>query len=1004
MKLFYAHYPALEAEFVRYVSQQRKNAVEPWLVVCASSFIASRLSSVLAAQNGVVANIHFVTGSAVLHALDSEAGPELPLFPQDHLRDFLLKEILTEPGLDRYPLSPGFVQALKNSLRDLADSLAEPDLIEEHLQTSSDPLLEQDRERLEWLLRVYRRYLQREAQISGYRTYQAYFERALAQVETSSYLKGFSRIIWYGFYDMPGRQLELVNQLKAHYEITVFAPYAPYPAYRFAKKFFETNWLSSGRGNYIEDLPATALGSALPYVFASQGSAGAEGVQIVPAAEPSGEVFFTAKEILKLVETQGFQFEDIAVLCRTLEPYQEEVRRVFAQNQIPLNASFSYPLAKFPLGIFCLNLLSLALNGFDRETVLSILSSPYFSAPQKQAWRVLAARSLANRDLNQWRDLLPHTTAYDPALLAWLERCQMQLSTLDQPRPWAQQAELALSFLKENINLTALHGKEVEIFETVCERISSLSLYARIRPESRPGEAVRQLIEVLSTLHFNEVENRRGGVTFTDVLRGRGLRFKVVFLLGLTEKSFPLLQPEDPILRDRYRYALRDVLGFWINQQAERADEERLLFFTAASAASNRLYACYPRAGIDGKETVPSVYLTELARACELDWKADAPAKISGRLSERIAAVPISFLTPKELSYAFILASKTDKELYQQAGLWSQDKERALKAAHILKQPGELTEMDGAVESGNEIFERTDQGSGFSPSALQELAACPMKYFFDKGLGLEEPEETYSRRELSPDRRGTAYHQILQDFYQELLRLGLTHQLFDAGVAEYMERAISKHYTSKSGQFFGIYPLIWELILEEIKQQLTAFAQEDIKNLGDYTPTLFEKEFSKIRVSSLPFALRGIIDRIDINKKDNTFIVADYKSSKKGGNDLAKAFFTHLIFQPFLYVLAAEKLPELEGYTSAGSCLLSIRKSYCRRGLPAAQFNALRPRAEQFLTQLVDLIKRGKFFLSPSELCSYCPYGAICRKDSFSCLMRARKSVFSRQLEEMKNG
>ena len=53
-----------------------------------------------------------------------------------------------------------------------------------------------------------------------------------------------------------------------------------------------------------------------------------------------------------------------------------------------------------------------------------------------------------------------------------------------------------------------------------------------------------------------------------------------------------------------------------------------------------------------------------------------------------------------------------------------------------------------------------------------------------------------------------------------------------------------------------------------------------------------------------------------------------------------------------------------------------------------------------FLTRLTDLIKQGTFFMSPSELCMYCPYGMLCRKDAFKPLLRARKSAQLRALEE----
>ncbi len=1004
MELFYAHYPSLEKSFVRFVRARRKNPLEPWLMVCASSFLARRLAGVLARENGAVANIHFITGSSLLRTLDAEHGPALPEFPQDNLRDFLLKDILTEPGLNRYPVSRGFVQALKASLRDMADSLADPDVLEEHLGATPDPVLSQEAERFGWFVRVYRRFNEREGQIPGYRPYREIFERALNGVESSAFLQGFKQIVFYGFYDMPGRQLELIGRIQTAYPTAVFAPYKKHPAYRFAQKFFETNWLGSSPSASDEDgQDFGALGPGGAFVFAPQGAVSAPGVNIVSAADPRGEVFFAAKEILRLTEKEGYQFGDIALIARACAPYQDEVRRRFKQNCIPLDASFSYPLHKFPLGVFCLNLFSLAARGFDRDTVLAVLSSPYFKPEQKYKWRRLALASLASRDLSQWRDLLPQTKDFDPVFLTWLENCQSRLDALNAPRAWADVSALALSFLAENTDESAFRGKDAEIYRAVCDKIVSLQKYAAVRLQSRAGETVEELIDALYSLSFNEAESVCGGVTFTDAVRARGLQFKAVFLLGMNEKSFPQIVPEDPVFRDRYRYLLRDVLGYWINQKLERVDEERLLFFAAATAAREKLYALYSRTGVDGKEAVPSVYLAELARAARVNWSPEETPRVSGRISEQIASISPEFLTPKELSFSIILQPESARENYRQAGLLTAEKESSLSASAALSQTGAPHAFDGFVTSGSEIFSRANDGAGFSPSALQELASCPMKYFFDKGLNLEDKDDAMSRRELSPDKRGTVYHEILQDFYTELYRLGLTHEVFDSAAVEYLNRAVLGRYTGASYKEFGIYPVVWDLILQDIRTRLALFVTEDLKNLGPFTPSYFEKEFARLEVPGLPFKLRGVIDRVDVDAEHKTFVVADYKSSKKGTKNLAADFFTHLIFQPFLYVLAAEKLPSLAGFSSAGSCLLSINPSYIRRDLEPSAFEELRPRAEKFLTLLAQYVKQGSFFLNPSELCDYCPYAAICRRDSFACLMRARKSEQSRRLQEARD-
>ncbi len=1000
MKLFYAHYPSLEDAFVRCVQTRRKGPLARWLVVCSSSLVAARLKERLARQFGAAANFYFMTAGALVSELDREApGSVLPLFPQDNLRDFLIKNLLSEPGLDRYPVSRGFVKAVKSSLRDLADSLADPNVLDEHLRTATDAVLEQDGPRLAWFNRLYRRYLEAEAAVPGFRPYQNAFERALEQVETSDFLHGFDEIIFYGFYDMTGRQLELFHRLRTAYAVTVFAPYLKHPAYRFAQKFFETNWLGADGGENADTGDFGALGPSGRVLFSSEAGSPCPRVTQVSAADSRGEVFFAAKEILRLTQQEGYAFSDIALIARTAAPYQDEVRRVFRANCIPLDASFSYPLAKFPLGVFCLNLFSLWTNGFDRQTVLAVVSSPYFKAEQKNTWRQLAARSLVSRDMSQWRDLLPQTPHYDPAFLDWLENAHTRLDALNGVSGWSEGAALARAFLEQNTDTSAFEGKDAEIFRTVCEKLDLFSRYASIRPQVRPGEWVREWTDVLNGLSFNEAEAVPGGVTFTDASRARGLRFKAVFLLGLNDQSFPLVTPEDPVLRDYYRYVLRDVLGYWINQSLDRGDEERLLFFAAATAARDRLYASYARTGNDGKAAVRSLYLTELARACALAPDASDEVRISGRLSERIAQTENEFLTPKEISVSFILHPETAPAHYERAGLLTPDVKQALSAAAELAKNGALGAWDGVIASGAEIFAR-ENTRGFSPSALQELAQCPMKYFFDKGLGLGDPDEPLSRQELSADRRGTAYHEILKDFYETLYRGHLTHELFDSAALDYLNRIFARHCRPEDYRRFGIYPVVWELILQEMKEKLAAFVLEDLHQLGAYTPARFEMPVSAEPCDVLPLRLRGIIDRVDVDETHKTFRVADYKSSRKGSKNLAADFFDELIFQPFIYVWIARRLPQLAGYTSAGSCLLSINKGYQRRELSAADFDEMTPRACAFLKTITDWVKQGTFFLHPSDLCQYCPYAAICRRDSFKSLLRASKSALSQTLQE----
>lgn len=1029
MKLFYAHYPALEDAFLHYVAEERKNPSSPWLVLCASTLIGRRLASQLAERYGAVANIHFVTLPELLAQLDAEAGPARPLFPQHHLRDFLIKNLLERPSLNRYSSSRGFIEALKSSLRDLADSYVTPEVLTEHLaDIRQDEVLGSQSERFEWFIKVYEAFEQAEKELKDYRPYQDFFDRALQQIETSAFLRRFERMVLYGFYDMTGRQLKLLEQLRTHYDLVTFAPYQKHPAYQFAERFFTTNYL--GVAQTAKDVNSSAygaLGNGGKFLFASVGSAPGGRVQLVSAASKQSEVFFVAKEILRLVREEQVAWKDIAVIARDTTPYQQEVRRAFEANHIALNASFSYPLSHYPLGIFCWNLLSLVENGFDRATVQSVFNAPYFKPTQKEKWQQCVLTSPVSRGLEQWEALLPKDNAETANILSWMHSVRQMLENLSQAQRWQNGSALLQQFLQDQIDLSALSAQEQSLYQTVLQTAASLAAYQSVRPQSYPGELLREFKDALIALHVNEVEHVEQGVFFTDALRARGLQFKIVFLLGVNEKSFPRIVPKDAIFWDEYRALLRDGLGYWVPKKSEqRAEEEKLLFFTTVTAAQRKLYVSFSAAGADGKEQAPSVYAAELARALELPLPSAARPSIGARTDEKLQAVAADFWTEHEFLLAGSLEGEDAEAVYRAGEVLNEPMAQALHAAQALRGLGLPSAFDGFIgeQSGRQIFEAADK-KGFSPSALQDLASCPMKYFFSRALHLKTQDDLLDREALAENLRGTLMHEILHRFYAYLNE----HRLPVAPNAPQnasLLREIIDTYRPKNE--YGIYPFLWNERLDDLQKRLEDFLLQDEEHLAEtgFVPHYFEKEFEGLALEDL-MHLRGTIDRIETAKKDspdaegkNGFHVSDYKSSYKGTTDLAKDFFAEFTFQPFIYTCAALQLPELAETEPGGFSLLSLKKNdsngekrYSRQDLSPERWRDLYPHAVAFLTRLTELMKNGIFFLQPPastgkdykvrrDGCKYCAFTDICRRDSFACLYRARYNAQARATENLR--
>lgn len=1001
MKLIYAHYPALADEFIRYVASVQTRAEERVLVLCPSRRLSGWLQQRLADEKGASANVYFKDFRSLLEELDAESDEKrLPVLPGDYFHNFILKTILQRPGSQEYPAGRGFVTALRASLRDLSDSLAEPDVLREHIATSTDPLIRAQAGYLNWLTSVYDQYLRETDGVPGYRSYKHFFEDALTQIPSSAWLKGFKQIIFYGFYDLTGRQLELFNRVRLSYPVTVFAPYAKHPAYAFAKRFFETNLLgaSSDRRGVEPDDDASALGPAANSLFSSSSAQSAPGVTAASAAGVSGELFFTAKEILKLTRENGLAFADIAVIARSLEPYKNDLPGVFAANGIALKCNLSFYLPSLPLGVFCLNLLGLLRGGFYREDVLAVVSSPYFKRANN--WRYLIAQSLAERDYSQWTDLMKGDTPDSADFLTWLERCKTRLEKLSAPMRWGAAAELAAEFLQDNTNVDALQPADHALWKEILQTTVGFTRFEAVRLQTREGEFLDDLTDALKQIEQHRVQDAQNGVTVTDALNARGLCFKAVFVLGLNEKAFPQAQREDPVLKDFYRRPLRDGLGFWINGKMDRLEEEKLLFFAAVTSAREKLYLLFQRTGEDNKPLVPSSFLAELARACGLDLQGPDVRRVSGRLVERLWQTDERDLSEKEFSLKLAVQPKP-QEAYAAAGLLTQQTAASLRAAQKTASRGALNEYDGQIASGAEVFARSD-AAGFSPSALQDLGRCPMKYFLAKGVGLKEPDDVLSRFELAPNLRGDIYHRVLMDFYKELYERGLLKELFASGLTARLDAALARNYTAQSYKTFGIYPVIWEILLEDIQSKLQDFVQKDVENMGPFTPSVFETLFEQIYQpdENLKMRVKGYIDRIDVNAADRTLRVIDYKSGRKGSKDLRGDILKHLILQPFIYWTLAETDARFSGCHTESAALLSINKGYDKRELSADGFEFVKPRADAFLTLLAGFIKGGSFFVNPTQDCQYCPYGAVCRKDAFTSLMRARHSPEFKRLQE----
>jgi ATP-dependent helicase/nuclease subunit B len=478
-----------------------------------------------------------------------------------------------------------------------------------------------------------------------------------------------------------------------------------------------------------------------------------------------------------------------------------------------------------------------------------------------------------------------------------------------------------------------------------------------------------------------------------------------VILIGLKEKLFPRQIQEDPILRDAARAALRHPAGYWIGRKAAGHEEERLLFYLAAASARERLILVYPRSDDGGRAEVPSTYLRELCRAAGLPAPgADDAWRVPRPPAERLRGLPPARRTPAEAALLCALDGGTPPELLEKAGVPARALAEGFRLAAALNAGGEAGPRDGIVPPPVAALAGWRK-SGLSPTALDEYAACPFKFFAARVLGLGEREEGGERGELSALARGQVYHSALERFYRTLPEAAWAGR---GNIETHLDAVLAQTFAENDWRELGLYPLLWEASRLEMSAHLHDFVRWDFARLraGRFRPRLYEAKLFGEPPGGAPGGLpwRGVADRIDADEDGKTFRIADYKTRKSGkwkkglARQAAEGTFHQL---PLYAALAGGALGD--GWEFAGGELLFIEPpdgGEREMSLSPEDWAGAREPFLRGLTERVEAIGAGRFPIVPAEgeggHCSWCDFPTLCRKSHGPSRARAARFSASR--------
>jgi ATP-dependent helicase/nuclease subunit B len=489
--------------------------------------------------------------------------------------------------------------------------------------------------------------------------------------------------------------------------------------------------------------------------------------------------------------------------------------------------------------------------------------------------------------------------------------------------------------------------------------------------------------------------------------------FHALYILGLNEKVFPRHIREDAFLRDATRRFLEIDLGFKIQEKLAGYEEEKLLFTLLCRSAREELTLLYQRTDEAGRSLLPSGYLTDVQRAVGAGEQV-----VPRRLTAKFQDTPqyhVDRLTLSELATKCLLMRQAPRHLLEDGYPAGRIVARALPTAVSLDETeqrlGRYDGITGPLEGAWQAM----QAAGASPTALQEYATCPFRYFAKQILRLRPLTLPESIDCIGPAEIGTLAHSILRRCLETLSKRGYFSQAgtsIDPIVS--LEQAAREEFDRFADSHPVGYPLVWRLHQERLLSLLHDALRADLEEMKreDWQPVLFEEEMVgklPIVLSSVPAApveipITGRLDRVDWSPSRQAYRIIDYKF--KAGQDphsvdknLVMGAVRATRLQPPLYITMIEalaaRMPEGSKATCEGVWFYYLapqwKASFMRVGFPGnAWSSSLTSSITQAITHVLSGIRAGRFFIYASGSCDHCDYRLLCRKSHQPTVWRAR--------------
>lgn len=640
-----------------------------------------------------------------------------------------------------------------------------------------------------------------------------------------------------------------------------------------------------------------------------------------------GELKFVAEKIIYEVRINNRRFSDIAIIGGNLSQTRDIISRELNKYEIPHFLDDKIKLSDHIFTRFIVAMLDIAQNGFEMQSVLTILHSPFVEIPLEDKCdfeNYLVAKGISKRNFKN--DLLFKDEKMKKIRDFFIEKFKptfKQLSSISDYvantlalvelfEPKIQEISDTFAFVGENehaqITLQAVDKfKQTldEMQDILGDTVVTLQDYSRI------------LLDGLSACEISIVPLFSDSVFIGDFSSSKFSQKQVIFAIGVNNKVVPLLKSDIGLITDRDIDGLAPC-NIDLEPKIEMInDRERLNVFLSLLNFSDTLYLTFSSYSMSFDIISPSEVITTFSNIFTHNGHALAPIapkvyNLENKTDLKLLAEN-EILTDKLALNALALSVSQIKTGDEKFEILASSIFSALKSSdkNTLAQAIVTDKVQASVPLA------FNERSLFSVSNLESYFSCPFKNFVKNALYARERDEGFIKAVDS----GNYIHEALELFMSEISQMNKDN---------FIPRATNCVAKIRSGSKFATLDLIprFSSAMDRLDREFILVASELMRRqaLSDFTPIGQEIKFG-INGKFPPLEigdgikLQGAIDYAD--KFKNYVRVIDYKTGKIDSR------FTDIFlgqkFQPYIYLSV---LSESMGATPSGALYFPIQPQF----------------------------------------------------------------------------